>query len=205
MARSFNSLTATVLILLSTAAAGAADDAGGRKSYLHTLQLGDRVRVTVYQEEDLATVARIDAKGRVSLPLVGEVEIGGQTPSEAQAVIAKAYRDGRFLRDPRVSLAVEEYAPREVTIQGAVRSPSRYTLPVESTYTLVELVAKAGGLLDVAKGSAVSVTRVLPDGTKKVFTIDVEAFIKGRKGGKGEDADFLLQPGDIVFVPESLI
>lgn len=176
-----------------------------KKNYIHTLALADRVRIAVYQEEDLTSLTRIDARGRVNLPLIGEIAIGGLTLNEAQAVIENAYKDGRFLRNPQVTVSVEEYAPREVSIQGAIRTPGRYTLPIESTLTVVELVTKAGGLTDIGKGSAVTITRILPDGTKKVFTVDVDSVIKGRKDSKTDDSTLLLQPGDIVYVPERLI
>jgi polysaccharide export outer membrane protein len=186
-------------------AAGAQGSAGDKKNYIHTLALADRVRIAVYQEEDLATVTRIDARGRVNLPLIGEISIGGLTVIEAQAAIENAYKDGRFLRNPQVTVSVEEYAPREVSIQGQIRNAGRYTLPIESTLTVVELVTKAGGITDIGKGSAVTVTRILPNGTKKVFTVDVDSVIKGKKDSKTDDSALLLQPGDIVYVPERLI
>lgn len=176
-----------------------------KKNYVHTLALADRIRIAVFQEEDLTSLTRIDARGRINLPLIGEIAIGGMTVVDAQAAIEAAYREGRFLRNPQVTVSVEEYAPREVSIQGRVRNAGRYTLPIESTYTVVELVTKAGGIDDIGKGSSVTVTRILPDGTKKVFTVDVDSVIKGRKDAKTEDTTLLLQPGDIVYVPERLI
>lgn len=175
-----------------------------KRNYIHTLQLGDRLRVAVYNEDDLLATPRIDARGRVNLPLVGEVAIGGLTLAAAQTVIETAYKEGRFLRNPQVSLTVEEYAPREVSIQGAIRNAGRYVLPVESTFTVVELVTKAGGFTDIAKGTAVTITRIAPDGSKQVFTVDVQSLIRGRRGARASE-DMLLQPGDIVYVPESLI
>lgn len=176
-----------------------------KKNYVHTLSLADRVRVAVYQEDDLTSLTRIDARGRINMPLLGEIAIGGMTVAEAQTAIENAYKEGRFLRNPQVTISVEEYAPREVSISGAIRSAGRYTLPVESTFTVVELVTKAGGITDIGKGTAVTVTRILPDGTKKVFTIDVDAAIKGKKNTKEEDSSFMLLPGDNVYVPERLI
>jgi polysaccharide biosynthesis/export protein len=176
-----------------------------KKNYIHTLALADRIRVSVYQEDDLTSLTRIDARGRINLPLLGEVTVGGLTVVEAQTVIQNAYKAGRFLRNPQVTVNVEEYAPREVSIQGQIRNPGRYTLPIESTFTVVELVTKAGGITDIGKGSAVSVTRVLPDGSKKIFVIDVDNVIKGRKDQKNDDNTLLLQPGDVVYVPERLI
>lgn len=194
-----------LLASLSFAGLAHAQATPDKKNYIHTLALADRVRISVYQEEDLASLTRIDARGRVNLPLIGEIAIGGLTVIEAQAAIENAYKDGRFLRNPQVTVSVEEYAPREVSIQGQIRNAGRYTLPIESTLTVVELVTKAGGITDIGKGSAVTVTRVLPDGTKKVFTVDVDSVIKGRKNTKNDDSALLLQPGDIVYVPEKLI
>lgn len=180
-------------------------DQDKKKDYIHTLAPADRIRVAVYQEEDLTSLTRIDAHGRVNLPLLGEIVVGGLTVVEAQALIENAYKDGRFLRNPQVTVNVEEYAAREVSIQGQIRNPGRYTLPVESTLNVVELVTKAGGITDIGKGSAVTLTRMMPDGSKKVFIIDVDNVIKGRKDRKIEENIPLLQPGDIVYVPERLI
>jgi polysaccharide export outer membrane protein len=176
-----------------------------KKNYIHSLALADRLRVAVYQEDDLTTLTRIDARGRVNLPLIGEIVIGGMTVTQAQTAIENAYKDGRFLRNPQVTINVEEYAPREVSIQGQIRNPGRYTLPIESTLTVVELVTKAGGITDIGKGTAVTITRILPDGSKKVITVDVDSIIKGKKSSNTEDNNFLLQTGDYVYVPERLI
>jgi polysaccharide export outer membrane protein len=176
-----------------------------KKNFVHTLALADRLRVAVYQEEDLTTLTRIDARGRVNLPLIGEIAIGGMTVDAAQTTIENAYKDGRYLRNPQVTINVEEYAPREVSVGGQIRNPGRYTLPIESTLTVVELVMKAGGVTDIGKGTAVTITRLLPDGTKKVYTVDVDSIIKGKKANNSEDNNFLLQAGDYVYVPERLI
>ena len=195
----------SVILCVGNLFAAEGNEPAIKKNYIHTLALADRIRVSVYQEEDLTTMTRIDAQGRINLPLLGEVTVGGLTVVEAQAVIQNAYQTGRYLRNPQVTVNVEEYAPREVSIQGQIRSPGRYTLPIESTFTVVELVTKAGGITDIGKGSAVSVTRVLPDGSKKIFVIDVDNVIKGKKDQKNDDNTLLLQPGDVVYVPERLI
>lgn len=176
-----------------------------KKNYVHTLQLADRILVNVFGEDELRATVRIDARGKINLPLIQEISVGGLTIVEAQNAIENAYKDGRYLRNPQVSVSVEEYAPREVSITGAIRNAGRFSLPAESTLTITELVTKAGGFSDIAKGSAVTVTRVLPNGTKKVFTIDVESLIKGKKSNRPDNEDILLLPGDNVYVPESLI
>jgi polysaccharide biosynthesis/export protein len=165
----------------------------------------DRLRIDVYQEDDLSVIASVDAKGTINLRLVGEVMVAGKTVPEAQKLIEAAYRDNRFLVTPQVTINIEEYAPREVSIDGMVRNPGRFPLPIESGLTVADLVLKAGGLTDTARGSAVTVTRRSPDGKQTVFTLDVESLIRGKSSGKAADNSFLLQPGDIVFVPQRII
>lgn len=197
---------AGLAVLVAPAAAQERGGGEGRKSYVHRLQLADRIRVAVFQEDDLTTIARVDARGLVNLPLLPEVPVGGLTVAQAQELIQNRYREGRFLRNPQVTVSVEEYAPREVYINGQVRNPGRYVLPNESTFTVVELVTNAGGLTDIAKGTSVNVRRTLPDGTVQSFTVDVESIIKGKRNDpKLDESNILLLPGDIVNVPERLI
>jgi polysaccharide export outer membrane protein len=165
----------------------------------------DRLRIDVYQEDDLSVIASVDAKGAINLRLVGEILVAGKTVPEAQKAIEAAYREGRYLVTPQVTINIEEYAPREVSIDGMVRNPGRFPLPIEAGLTVADLVLKAGGLTDTARGSAVTVTRRGLDGKQTVFTVDVESLIKGKSSGKAADNAFLLQPGDIVFVPQRII
>ncbi|PTY07023.1 sugar transporter [Opitutaceae bacterium EW11] len=196
---------ALFLLVLGGLAVGLrADDAPpARPSY--TIANTDRLRIAVYQEEDLSVFARVDAKGCVNLPLIGEVAVAGKTVSEAQRAIEAAYRDGRYLKKPQVTINIEEYAPREVSIDGKVRNPGRYPLPIEASMSVLDLVTKAGGLTDTAKGTAITVTRISADGKKSVFTVDVESLMKGKDRAKATDNSLVLQPGDIVYVPERII
>ncbi len=160
---------AAALLPRSFAAEGAAPggDVADKPEYVYRLTITDRIRVSIFQEDDLATITRIDARGNVNLKLLGDVHVSGLTVAEAQRTIEQAYRDGRYLRNPQVTISIEDYAPREVSISGQVKAPGRYLLPIESTFSIVELVTKAGGLTDIAKGSSVIVTRTTPDGTTR--------------------------------------
>ncbi|HXN34717.1 MAG TPA: polysaccharide biosynthesis/export family protein [Opitutaceae bacterium] len=184
---------------------GAASNPGKAPAY--TIRSTDKLSIRVFQEDDLTTISRVDSKGTVNLPLVGEVRVSGQTLSDAGRTIESAYRDGRFLRNPQVTVSVEEYAPREVSINGQVKNPGRFPLPVESTMTVLDLVTKAGGFTDTAQGTEVRVTRSLPDGTTRVITLDVESLIKGKGNSKSnqENSALRLEPDDIVYVPERII
>ena len=177
------------------------------RSQVYRIRATDKLRINIFQEDDLSTVSRVDAKGTVNLPLVGEIKVSGLSLDQAERVVESAYKDGLFLRKPEVTVAVEDYAPREVSIQGQVKNPGRYPLPVESTMSVLDLVTKAGGFTDTAQGTGVRVTRILPDGSTKVITLDVESLIKGRSNAKtNEDNNaLLLEPDDIVYVPERII
>jgi polysaccharide export outer membrane protein len=78
-------------------------------------------------------------------------------------------------------------------------------LPPETTMTIKELILKAGGFTETANGNKVRVSRTLPDNSTKIFTLNVDAVLKGRKTGSSEDNNFVLEPDDIVYVPENLI
>jgi polysaccharide export outer membrane protein len=205
-----SALAGAVALALADAASAQADApssiGGSRKGLIYRIRTSDKLGIQVFQEPDLATICRVDAKGTVNLKLIDELRVYGLTISEAERAIERAYRDGRFLRKPEVTITVEEYAPREVSIQGMVKVPARYTLPPEATMSVLDLVTKAGGFTDTAQGNAVRVTRVLPDGSTKVFTVDIESLIRG-KGSKAkrEDNTLLLEPDDIVYVPERII
>lgn len=174
----------------------------GNRAITYIIALTDRLRVSVYQEDDLSNIGRVDSQGRINLPLVGNVNVAGFTIEQAQQAIEAAYRDQRYLRNPQVTITVEEYAAREVIVQGEVVSPGRIPLPVESGMTVLDAITKAGGLTDQAKGDAVTVTRTLPDGSKKVSTVDVQSVLRGRRAARDSDAaTLLLLPDDIVYVP----
>lgn len=177
----------------------------GKRAVMYTLSPGDKVRVAVFQEDDLSALPRVDGRGAVNLPLIGDVRVIGLTLNDAQRVIEQAYRDGRILREPKVTITVEEYARREISVLGEVRAPGKYDLPVESTLTLVEAITRAGGFTDIGKGTEVRITRIDADGKEVNFTIDVQSIIRGLGKSKAEDNSMLVQPNDIIFVPQRII
>jgi polysaccharide export outer membrane protein len=200
-------LLAAIAVLSASPGLAAGSSDISPKTVTYNLRTTDKLRISVFQEDDLSTICRVDAKGTVNLPLVGEIRVYGESLSEAERTIEAAYKDGRFLRNPQVTVSVEEYAPREVSIQGQVKNAGRYALPIESTMSVLDLVTKAGGFTDTAQGTAVKITRILPDGTTKVITLDVESLIKGKSDTKTNEENnaLLLQPDDIVYVPERII
>ena len=176
-----------------------------KKVIVYKIRAADRLGVRIFQEEDLNSTPRVDSRGIINLPLVQELRVDGLTVTEAERLVGNAYREGRFLRNPQVTITVEDYGPREVTIGGSVKIPARYPLPLETSMTLLDLVSKAGGFTDTAKGTAVRVTRIQPDGSVTTLVFDVESILRGRKDARAEDSSLALEPNDIVYVPERII
>lgn len=177
-----------------------------RKALLYTIAITDSLQVSVFGEDpDLSRITRVDARGMINLPLIGEVKVFGLTLHQAEQAIANAYKEGRFLRNPQVTVTVEVYAVREISVQGQVKSPGRVVMSAESSMTVLEAITKCGGFTDSAKGTEVRVTRVDSDGKVKVFVVDIDSLIKGKDRARSEDNSLLLLPGDIIYVPERMI
>ena len=190
--------------LFGQAASNARPDSDEKRAIVYKISRTDKISITVVGEGDLAVGGkRVDANGDVNLALVGEVHIAGLSVTQAQTAIEAAYRDGRILRNPQVTINLEEYAPRTVSISGMVKAPSTYSLPPETTMTIKELILKSGGFSETANGNKVRVSRTMPDGSTKIFTLNVDAVLKGRKTDSSADNNFILEPDDIERVPKT--
>jgi len=119
------------------------------------LGVGDLVELGVYNVPELSTKTRVGSNGDVYLPLIDYVHVEGLTLEEAQALIEKRYSDGGFLRDPHVTVFVDEYASQGASVLGEVSKPGVY--PVLGQQRLLDLVSSAGGFTDKA-GRVVTVT-----------------------------------------------
>lgn len=177
-----------------------------KKFVAYKITRGDRLSIAVVGEPELTVGGkRVEATGTINLLYIQEVRLVGLTIAEAQETIAKAYRDGRFLRNPQVSVTVDEYAPRTVIVGGKVNAPGRQEIAPDTEVTIKDVISKANGFSETAKGTAVRVTRTMPDGTLKVHTLDVESALKGKAQSNSGDAAFVIEPDDIVYVPEKII
>lgn len=170
----------------------------------YVLAAGDTVVVLIDGEPELRTASLIAQDGSVRLPLVGGVRLEGLPVRQAEALLAKSYREGQFLRHPEVHIQVAEYAPRLVSVLGAVRVPGKVAFPQEKKQLeLVDAITQSGGFLPVAKGDAVVVTRTDAAGRETQQTVDVAALMSGKRKDD-KPAVFFVQPGDRIFVPERL-
>jgi protein involved in polysaccharide export with SLBB domain len=162
----------------------------------YRIGLADLIAVTVYQDPDMNRKVRVNADGTVSLPLVGPVKIGGMTLIEAQTMMEKKL--GVYVVSPQVSLFIEDYGNKTVFVMGEVQKPGSYAIPTESRMTLLEAISTAGGFTPIA---AQDHTRVLRNvnGVSTTFNVNVHEIT--RDGQK--EKDMILEPNDMVFVPQS--
>ena len=120
------------------------------------LGVGHLIEMNVYNVSELATKTRVASDGNIYLPLISQVHVAGLTINEAQDLIEKRLSEGHFLKDPHVSLFVDEYLSEGVSILGEVLKPGVY--PVLGQQRLFDLISMAGGLTEKA-GLSLSVTR----------------------------------------------
>jgi polysaccharide export outer membrane protein len=169
------------------------------------LAAGDSINVNVYGEPEMSAGQRLDSTGILRLPMIGEVKVGGLSVREAEGTLEKMYRERELLKAPLVTISVSNYALREVSVLGAVRSPGNFQFPKETTnLDIADLITRLGGFTPTAKSDSVSVIRRKPDGSEEVTTVDVERMISGRRRGDATRRDFAVYPGDRIWVPERL-
>lgn len=175
------------------------------KAVAYRICPADKLTVAIIGESDLnAGNKRVDAAGNINLALVNDVHVAGLTVAEAQKAVENSYKENRILRNPQVSINIEEYSPREVNISGMVKNTGKYPLAPETVMTLANLVLRAGGFSDTANGTKVRISRTAPDGSTKVYVKDIQDLILGKKTSN-TDGSFILEPGDIIYVPEKII
>jgi polysaccharide export outer membrane protein len=138
------------------------------------LGVGDALRVTVFQQPDLTTEARVTERGTITMPLVGEVKVAGLTSTEAGRQIATELKSGKFLKNPQVNVAVTTVRSRQVNVLGMVARPGRYPLD-DTSSQLADVIAAAGG---IAAGGADFVTLVREGKSQRMPVIAKGVYLK---------------------------
>lgn len=147
----------------------------------YRLGLGDKVRVSVYGEQDLSGEFQVSANGAVTMPLVGDVPATGLTARQLEQRLTERYRQG-YLRDPRI--AVEVYDFRPYYVLGEVERPGRY--PALEGTTLLGAIATAGGYTYRADDERVFIRRA---GDETEYQVD-------------PNQQLAVAPGDVIRVGE---
>ena len=153
----------------------------------------DLLEISVFGIDDLSRTVRVNSNGQVSLPLIGGVLAGGKTIPELEQDVAGKLEQG-YLQDPQVSVFVKEFTSQRVTLGGAVKKPGIY--PITGKTTLLQAVAMAEGVTDLADLSAVVLFRTI-DGKRAAAVYDINEITGGRM------ADPQVNGDDIVMIEQS--
>lgn len=151
----------------------------------------DVVHVNVWKNIDLSETVTVGPDGFVSLPLLGDVQVAGQTAEELGKLIAT--RLIAFIVNPQVTVSIVDIRSRQVYILGQVGKPGSF--PLIAPIRVLQLIAEAGGLTTYANRKAIVVLRSQM-GTVKKMRFDYNRVIRG-----DDKENIILQPGDTVVVP----
>jgi len=151
----------------------------------------DVIEVSVYQEKDLSTVVPVRPDGKISIPLIGEMQASGKTATELQKEITQRY--SRFIAEPAVTVVVKEVNSPKVSVLGEVKNPGIYK--IRERATLLDVLAMAGGTTEYAKKDQIHVIRVDAKGTQQTIRIKLDDQYQGKKVGP-----FFVLPYDQVYV-----
>lgn len=181
-------------LLAATLLFGALAPAAAQVVRPYLLGAGDLVRITVFQNPDMTTDTRVADNGDITFPLIGAVQVGGMTASQAEQKIGTALKNGGYVLRPQVNLTVTQFRSRQVSVLGYVNRPGRYPLE-DQTLRLADVLSLAGGVNQLG-GDTVIVTR--PKGGKdERMVIDIDAAFAFNDLDKNID----ILAGDTVYVP----
>jgi polysaccharide export outer membrane protein len=159
---------------------------------------GDTLRVDVYRQPELSASLPVRPDGRMSLPLVPDIEVAGKTPTELAKDVEQRLR--AYVREPTVSVMVTAFTGmpgRQVRIIGEAAQP--LTIPYVEGMTVLDVVIRAGGLTRYASGNrAEIVRRENPDAPPQSIRVRLNDLI--RDGDISQDVQ--MRPGDTLIIPQ---
>jgi polysaccharide export outer membrane protein len=195
----FRPLTAGVCLALASlcalqpvhAQAPNAPAASAKADY--PLGAGDAIRVQVYQNPDLTIETGVSENGSITYPLIGAVDIGGLSLATAEKKIADALQKGGFLKQPQVTITLQQVRGNQVSVLGQVARPGRFPLETANT-RLSDMLANAGGATQA--GDDTVIVTGLRGGLPFRRQIDIPSIFLADK----QADDIVLQGGDTIYV-----
>ena len=156
----------------------------------YRLAPGDKLRIEVYRDTQMSQSVQIRPDGKITLPLLGDLEATGRTPIELRDVIAKQLKE--YMTNPVVTVIVVEATPAVAYVTGEVNHPGAVT--IQSQLTVLQALAIAGGLKDFANAKNIRILRRSSLGVQTI-AFNYKDAIRG-------SAPVYLRPGDTVVVPD---
>jgi polysaccharide export outer membrane protein len=174
----------------------AAEPAAGAKAHDNAYVIGndDKLGISVWKEPELTNMSiPVRSDGKISLPLVGELQATGRTPLQLEDEISSRLKG--YITAPEVTVIVQQINSKKYNILGQIGRPGEYSLT--STITIMDAIANAGGFKDFAKSKGVYILRQNPDGTQTKLNFNYKEFIKG----KNLSQNVTIEPRDTIIVP----
>ena len=158
----------------------------------------DVLDVSVWGNTEVSRTVPVRPDGRISLPLVNDLQAAGLTPMQLRDAVTKALTP--YIPDPAVSVLVREIHSVKVTVIGQVKTPGRYEL--KDRATVLDVLAMAGGLTEYADRGGILVLRQDVTSTRQIpFAYDKLTKNGGNGSKQGEPGNFCVRAGDVILVP----
>jgi len=179
----------------STASEPTQNEASTTQAHDDSFVIGndDVLSINVWKEPDLTRSIPVRSDGRISLPLVGEVQAAGLTPLKLEQEIAAKLKS--YIAEPEVTVIVQQINSQKFNVLGMVNRPGSY--PISNSATVLDAIALAGGFRDFAKQKAIYVLRQKADGSETRLPFNYKEVVKGRN----PDQNVKLHPRDTIVVP----
>jgi polysaccharide biosynthesis/export protein len=157
----------------------------------YTIGIGDGLDIRVWRNPDLSVSVPVRPDGRISVPLAGDLMVGGQTPEQVAEIITE--RLSTYIRDPNVTVIVAQPGLRyRVRVTGAVNQP--VTIPYSQGMTVLDVVLEAGGPSEFANSSRTTLYRANGD----TLAVALDKILN-----RGDmSTNYRVGPGDTLTVPE---
>jgi polysaccharide biosynthesis/export protein len=153
----------------------------------------DVLAVNVWKEPDMSRVVPVRPDGKITLPLIGDIQASGMAPKQLQVNIENGLK--AFVAAPEVTVIVQEVKSVKFNIVGEIARPGSY--PLTSSMTVLDAIAVGGGLRDFAKASHIYVLRTSNDGSHSKLPFNYKQVI----GGKNLAQNVELRSGDTIVIP----
>lgn len=153
----------------------------------------DKLNINVWKDTELTKTVQVRPDGKISMPLIGELQAAGRTPLQLENEITDKLK--AFIAQPDVTVIVEQINSQKFNILGKVSKPGSY--PLTATTTVLDAIAGAGGFLDFAKQKDVYILRPKPGGGEVRLHFNYKDVIKG----KHTEENVRLEPHDTIVVP----
>ena len=170
----------------STASLGALNDAE------YKIGPQDVLRIDVWKEAEVSRAVPVRPDGKISLPLLNDVQAAGLTPMQLSTVIADGLK--KFMNDPQVTVSVSEINSRRIYVTGEVARAGAF--PLLPNMTVLQALSSSGGFTQFAKLKNIYVLRI-EDGKQVKHPFNYKDAVNGKK----PEQNVLLQPGDVIVVP----